>query len=142
MFKIFKKEDFFWNYCSLLESDNILTVTQNGSIVELSEDEKKWEFKNRNDYVIIPTLSLTKENLVFQIIEPSEYEFIDVYKVNESYVVNGTNIVNEHYVAHQYNTNSDLIGTYYLIKNIKEFKEYVANDYSFVSYNSNYMEEL
>lgn len=144
MFKIFKKEDFNGNYCPLLSSDGVLAITEKNFIVELSDDNK-WEFKNENDYIVVPTSSLTKENLAFQIIHfnsPEHIDAIDVYKVDEFHVVNGGHIASKYYVVHEYNTKNDLDGSYYIVKDIEQLKKDVAKDYSFIVYNSNYMVKL
>lgn len=131
MFEIFKKDDFVGNCCYAINKDNIFaTRTFMVELVELSENVEKWEDRNIDDYILISITSFDKENLAFTVMEPSEYAYIKVYKI-ENY-----------YVAHEYDNCGRSEARYYIIKDIKQFKKDVAKNYSFISYNSNYMEEL
>lgn len=78
----------------------------------------------------MPTADLKKHNLAFTIIEPADFDYIDVYRVNDLFV------------AHDYNSHHDKEGVWHIVKNIKEFKRNKSNSYSFISYGNNYMEEL
>lgn len=128
MLKIFKKDDFVGNYCYSINTDNIFATKS--FLVELSEDGERWEDKNVNDYIMIPVASFIEKNLAFEIMEPSKYAYIDVYKIDD------------YYIAHEFDNCNCSEVKYYIIKDIKQFKKDVAKNYSFIKYNSNYIEEL
>lgn len=118
MFKIFDKRKFNGNYCYMENGcNNIIAVIDNGSIVKLSYDNY-WEFIDRENYVVIPMRELVSENLIFQISKRIGSEYINVYRIDD------------YYVAYEY---SALTNSYYLIKDMEEFKKDKSKIYDYIS---------
>lgn len=118
MFKIFDKRKFNGNYCYMENNrESILAIIDNGSIVKLSYDNY-WEFIDRENYVVIPMRELVSENLVFQISKRIGSEYINVYRIDD------------YYVAYEY---SALTNSYYLIKDMEEFKKDKSKIYDYIS---------
>lgn len=118
MFKIFDKRKFNGNYCYMENGrNNIIAVIDNGSIVKLSYDNY-WEFIDRENYIVIPMRELVSENLIFQISKRIGSEYINVYRIDD------------YYVAYEY---SDLTNSYYLIKDMEEFKKDKSKIYDYIS---------
>lgn len=118
MFKIFDKRKFNGNYCYMENNrESILAVIDNGSVVKLSYDNY-WELVDRENYVVIPMRELVSENLIFQISKRIGSEYINVYRIDD------------YYVAYEY---SALTNSYYLIKDMEEFKKDKSKIYDYVS---------
>lgn len=118
MFKIFDKRKFNGNYCYMENNrESILAVIDNGSVVKLSYDNY-WELVDRENYVVIPMRELVSENLIFQISKRIGSEYINVYRIDD------------YYVAYEY---SALTNSYYLIKDMEEFKKDKSKIYDYIS---------
>lgn len=119
MFKVFELE-------SGKEVTKRYALTSSGVLI----DVKSWSCAKEEDFLIVLNSSLTKENKIFTLIEPANKDYVVVYKIRGNYI------------AFDYNELDDPQGIWYLVKDIKEFKEIRKNDYSFIQYNDNYTEEL
>ena len=144
MFKIFDKRKFNGNYCYMENNrESVLAVIDNGSIVKLSCNDNweftgngnvidainngsvvklscnnYWELVDRENYVVIPMRELVSENLIFQISKRIGSEYINVYRIDD------------YYVAYEY---SALTNSYYLIKDMEEFKKDKSKIYDYIS---------
>ena len=118
MFKIFDKRKFNGNYCYMENNrESVLAVIDNGSVVKLSYDNY-WELVDRENYIVIPMRELVSENLAFQISKRIGSEYINVYRIDD------------YYVAYEY---SALTNSYYLIKDMEEFKKDKSKIYDYIS---------
>lgn len=123
MFKIFELE-------SGKEVTKRYALTSSGVLIDFCGNGEFWSCAKEEDFLIVLNSSLTKENRVFTLIEPANKDYVVVYKIRGNYI------------AFDYNELDDPQGIWYLVKDIKEFKEIRKNDYSFIQYNDNYTEEL
>lgn len=129
MFKVFNREKIYKDIYYFERKGNF-AVDNKGFLINLSGNGEYWNTEDIKKNIVIFDFELKKENLAFKIIEPADYDYIDVYKVNNFYV------------AHDYNLKHDANGVYYIIIDLDKFRELKRNSYSFIQFNDNYMEEL
>lgn len=105
-------------------------LTSSGSLIDFCGNGEFWSYAKGEDFLIVQYSSLVKENRVFTLIEPGNQDYIIVYKVRGNYI------------AFNHNKIYDQQGIWYVVSDIKQFKESYKGYYSFIQYNDNYMEEL
>lgn len=124
MFKIF-------NVKTGIEVNGNYAITKEGYLINYYGNGEYWTFVESENVIAVAEADLKKHNLAFTIIEPADFEYIAVYKVNNLYI------------AHEYNTHHDEEGVWYLVtEDLSSFKRKMRNCYTFIQYNDNYMEEL
>lgn len=94
--------------------------------VEITKDKYT---VNKYGQLIVPEKELIKEKIKFTLVEPADFDYIDVFKYENYYII------------HDYNTHHDKEGAWYIISNIDKLIEKKKNEYSFICY-KNYMKEL
>ena len=103
-------------------------ISRRNSLIEI-KDNNVWEYVTDKNILVVPDSELTKEKVCFVLVEPADFDYIDVYRVNDLYII------------HDYNTLHDKEGVWCIVNDIDEFIEKKKTSYSFICY-KNYMKEL
>lgn len=123
MFKLFNLKE-----KTEIGMNKFYVISRRNSLIEI-KDNNVWEYVTDKNILVVPDSELTKEKVCFVLVEPADFDYIDVYRVNDLYII------------HDYNTLHDKEGVWCIVNDIDEFIEKKKTSYSFICY-KNYMKEL